>query len=201
MTDVEVPLWHAQLFYDREVTHLRQTIPGTPQNLTATDDASIGDCYRTAIACILGWHDPLQVPHFVAERNRLEAATGREAPWHERKLAREFLRALPDPRDLLLIDRETVVDLPLYYIASVNSKAGPWAHVVICRGDDVVHDPSGRDDYTLADLRDPNVEVLCSPYRPDPDLMIELWTKQAELEARADLLDAVHNDRTELDDY
>ena len=42
----------------RPMTALHQTISHDP------DNGKWGDCYRTAIACILGWDDPETVPHF-----------------------------------------------------------------------------------------------------------------------------------------
>lgn len=152
--------WTAEVVTPEEgITRLRQLHRHRP------DEGSIGDCYRTAIACLLGLTDPAEVPHFVAEDGGL--------PWEHIRLARAWLRGRD--LDLLFVELEEAKQLGVPHIVTVHSRSGPWKHVVIAQNGRVVHCPMGHD-YTLADrVEDTTVEILTRPYLPDPDEMVRRW--------------------------
>lgn len=149
-----------------EPKRLLQSIPAH-----RPDEGRIGDCYRTAVACLVGWGGKVEdVPHFVEERQTL----GGDSTWDDLRRARHWCRLLD--RDLSTVTHEQAIDLGLPYIASVPSKAGPWPHCVIGQHGEVIHDPSGGDHgYTLDVLTDDVVEILTLPYDPDPNLMVRIW--------------------------
>ncbi len=163
--------WESNIV-ELEPTRLVQSVPAR-----LTPDGRIGDCYRTAIACLLGAPYPSCVPHFVEQA--IEATGFDVKDWGDRRLARVWLRGIG--LDLMHVRREFARDSGHLYLAAVNSRKGDWSHIVVCRGDEVWWDPSGTDaGYTLADLRHPDdaVEVLCEPYDPDPDEMVRRWTER-----------------------
>lgn len=155
--------WTADLVC-RDWTKLRQTTPGHRPG-----EGLIGDCYRTAIACLIGATDPTEVPHFVEEN-----VTG--SGFDDRAAARHWLRRTLGI-DMMTVSLEAAKRYGVPYLVSVNSKTGPWHHIVVGLGEDVAHDPSGVDSYTLADVPDddPTAEVLCMMYEPDPDEMVRQW--------------------------
>lgn len=154
-----------------EPSRLVQSVPAR-----LTSDGRIGDCYRTAIGCLLGVPYPECVPHFVEQA--IEATGFDVADWGDRRRARTWLRGFG--LDLMSVKRSFAADTGHLYLASVNSRKGDWGHIVVCRREEVWWDPSGDPDagYTLADLRYPDdaVEVLCEPYDPDPDEMVRRWS-------------------------
>lgn len=128
-----------------------------------------GDCYRTAIACLLGLQAE-DVPHFVDQ-----ARDG--GHWEHMRLARHWLRERG--RDLAAVKVKEMREAGGAYIGSVESHRGPWRHAVVFLGDELWCDPSGLDDYTVDELADPACEVLCLPYEPGPDEMVEAWAQWA----------------------
>lgn len=119
----------------------------------------VGDCWRTAVGCLLGLADPLLVPHFVDE----DQARGDESStrWWTETVA--FAAGhLPEGQALFL--RQPV--FPVYadpssgwphVIASGPSPRGDWLHAVIVDAvtGDLVWDPHP----SRAGLAGPPVDV------------------------------------------
>lgn len=160
----ELPEWHAYPVVEFRLTRLTQSIPAHKPG-----EGAIGDCYRTAIACLVGSAKPETVPHFPEATMSIERAPG----WHSFALARRWLRSRG--RDLLEMDIGQAEQMDVPYLATVNSKTGDWGHCVIAHGSEIIHDPSGLGSYTMADLRHDRAEVLCFPYEPDPEEMLRRW--------------------------
>jgi hypothetical protein len=151
----------------------RQTIHGSPYNVSSFTPEGVGNCYSACIASLIGC--PIDdVPHIQFERNLAEYLAGIELPWHDRRIAREWLRREHE-LDLAVVDTAEAIRFDVHYIATVRSHRGPWNHAVIAHRGDVVFDPSGLDDYTAADFTDDNVEAVTLPYEPDPPTLIAMW--------------------------
>lgn len=101
-----------------------------------------GDCGRTAIACLLDLH-PSQVPHFFH---------GPENPLHD---PNEELKAWLAKRGITLLTFNLSSELkidevmecmnsqqPDVWYCLVGESANGVDHSVVCRGDQIVHDPS-----------------------------------------------------------
>lgn len=165
--------WPIEILAGLPFRRHRQRYQGSPYNLSSFEEAGVGDCYRTAIACLIGARTLEEVPHIQHRRNVDEYLAGIELPWHDRRIAREYLRTIG--LDLATVYRSAADELGVRYLVSVQSKKGPWLHVVIGHRGEVIFDPSGRDDYTMADAADELCEVICRPYEPDPAAMIVAW--------------------------
>lgn len=149
------------------LTELSQTIEGGPP----TPEEPPGDCYRTALASLLGCSSPTDVPHFVELSFwcREDGFGG----WHTHRLARQWMRDTLD-LDLICVDPEAAAASGATYLASVRSVRGPWNHSVVAQQGQVIHDPSGRLDlYRSAPIL--GAEMVVAPYDPDPDELIRLW--------------------------
>lgn len=184
--------WPVQIITGHPIDPVPQRFPGSPHQTTATDPASVGDCYRACIATLLAVpiDDVIHVQH---ARNLAEQAAGHELPWSDRRIAREHLRTahvvhLDPPFGTVAVDLADIsideaerLDVP--YIVTVTSKRGPWPHAVVAHRGEVVWDPSQHPDgYTLLDdQHEPGtaVEVLALPYDPDPEAMIEHYSRTA----------------------
>jgi hypothetical protein len=150
---------------DVEMTFLRQSIPAHRPG-----EGRVGDCYRTCIASLIGAKSPEDVPHFVEQR----MANG-DSNWDDLRRARLWLRERHE-MDLLCVNLDYAVRHNLPFLITVQSNTGPWPHVVIGRGTGIIHDPSGFGlPYTLDDAQDAVVEILVTPYTPDPDEMVRQW--------------------------
>lgn len=148
----------------------------------------LGDCYRTAIACILGATRANSVPHFVDQAEDLvdpEYVLG----WEAHRLARRWLRELGV--DLCPIALPAAIELGVPFLASVQSKRGEWGHIVVAQGAAIAHDPAGTaleraglpavtwaDVVEYAERDEPGVatgDVIVKPYSPDPDEQLATW--------------------------
>lgn len=119
-------------------THLTQTIADA-------DRQAVGDCWRTAVACLLDLTDPTEVPHFIA----IDRARGDESSTRWWTDTVDFVnRHTPDGLTLRLL---TPV-FPIYadpdggyphVIATGPSPRGDWYHAVIvdARTGELVWDP------------------------------------------------------------
>ncbi len=151
-----------------ELTFLRQSIPAHRPG-----EGRVGDCYRTCIASLIGKKNPEDVPHFVEQR----MANG-DSAWDDFRRARLWLRE-HEGVDLMYVNLDWAANQGMTYLITVRSKTGPWPHVVIGRGWEIIHDPSGCGfAYTLDDADEPLVEILCTPYTPDPDEMVRQWAQR-----------------------
>lgn len=121
-------------------THLTQTI-------TDTTGPVPGDCWRTAIACLLDRDDPTTVPHFIAaalpEGDDVDTSTA----WWDASVA-YVERCVPDGQTFLLLQPRFPVhaepDLAHpHVIATGRSPRGDWQHSVIAdaRTGELVWDP------------------------------------------------------------
>lgn len=168
-----------------ELTRLHQRHRGGPDG-----DRPRGDCWRTSIACILGAPDPTYVPHFVDDVEDL--VTSAPLGWETLRLARHWMRSHLE-LDLFPIDLDAASGTDRPFIASARSKTGPWWHVLVCQGTEVVHDTAahhatGTDPYTWQDVvdgGDTTTLMVVLPYQPGPDAQMANWM----LTARADHLD------------
>ncbi len=148
-------------------TTLLQRIPGSPPTVPGWVP---GDCYRTAIACLLGCSTPDEVPHFT---ELAEWCTGPHLGWHAHRLARQWLRETSD-MDLMFVPAGLAADLGRPYLATVQSVRGPWLHCTVAQHGAVIHDPSGRlANYRSATIVDAEVLVVC--YEPGPDELVREW--------------------------
>lgn len=110
------------------------------------DNGVIGDCYRTAIACLLEV-EPTEVPHFYEDLGVERDLTPDEyqAPvrWL-REMGFDLIEAYFDGDDIEVDDilaHQAVVNPGRYYILSGKSR-NQVNHVVICRDDGIVWDPA-----------------------------------------------------------
>lgn len=166
MTEVVV-----QVLLGMEPTRLVQMYRHTSNAHPSPGDPpeSIGDCYRTAIACLMSARRPDWVPHFGAMN--LDESRG----WEHYRLARLWLRD-EHGLDLAGIDRDEADELGVPYMAHVRSKRGPWGHVVVGQRGAVIHDPSQHEvGYSIDDLMQETVDVLVQPYEPGPDEQVADW--------------------------
>lgn len=137
------------------------------------DNSVIGDCFRTAIACLIGAVDPEAVPHFCEQTIR--AGLNEQGGWEDIAAARRWLRETHD-LDLLMVARGQADALGIAYMLTVKSRAGDWNHEVIGRHGEVIWDPAGVGGYSMADeFVDEPVGIITEPYRPDPDEMLRRW--------------------------
>jgi hypothetical protein len=91
---------------------------------TEQDDGILGDCWRTAIACLLDCESPLEVPHFI---DLYPDETTTES-WNE---AVKFVRGYKAGFTLGRFRSEhKELDLD-YLIAGGKSPRGDWEHCVI----------------------------------------------------------------------
>lgn len=162
--------------------HTQLYAVGAPRAYTALTPDGVGDCFRAAIATILGARTIDDVPHFAYQRNIDEYHAGHQLPGHDIILARRWLRDT-HLLDLATAERHTLTDHPTFWIATVHSANHPGgSHAVVGRGDAIIFDPSATDPhhctYTTADIADddPTALVLAEPYEPDPDIWSRWWT-------------------------
>jgi hypothetical protein len=149
-----------------------------------------GDCYRTAIACLLDAGHPERVPHFVDMVEDIKTNTS--LGWETHRQARLWLRSELE-LDLFPCLLEFAVDSGRPFMASAPSKSGDWWHVLVCQGAEVLHDPAAhqapdREPYVWQDVIDGGDDcavLLVLPYEPAPDAQLVAWA----LDAREDTLD------------
>lgn len=98
------------------------------------DNDLIGDCHRTAIGCLLDL-PPKEVPHFAVGENSIEEAK----KWLESKGYCLVMFPMDLPIDQILYNQE-FYNPNTYYMLTGTSPRGT-AHVVICCGGAIVHDP------------------------------------------------------------
>lgn len=121
------------------MTPYKQTIPHKP------DEGLYGDCWRTAIACLLD-QDPLTVPHFCNGADKPGDLTWRQdtIDWLRYNYGVTlFTIPITDDGNLAGVLEGCSVNNPeAYYLVEGESIAG--GHVVIAQGGKIVHDPAGR---------------------------------------------------------
>lgn len=152
----------------RETSRLMQAVPAHRPG-----EGRIGDCWRTGLACLLGAPTPTYVPHFVEDT--IDHPDGH---WEVLRVARLWLREMG--LDVMPVKPEAAAEWDCPYLCTVQSKRGPWPHIVVAWGETIWHDPSGVDGgYSWGDrLEDASAEVLCEPYGPEPDEMVRRWAAE-----------------------
>lgn len=142
---------------------------------------TIGDCFRTCIACLLGCPDPSFVPHFVEETIR--AGLDEHGGWEDIAAARRWLRE-HEQLDLAMVDISEAQRVGAAFLATVRSKAGPWNHSVVVDQAGLVWCPTTGDagSYSVDDIIEPIATVLVLPYDPDPDELLAAWRSLAAVD-------------------
>lgn len=137
---------------------------------------SIGDCFRTCIACLLGFDRPDLVPHFTMQSIVAAGHAGGGDLAADVTLARKWLRATKG-LGLAPVERDWAAQSGVPYKVTVRSKGGPWNHSVIAQHGEVIWCPTtGTGGYTLDDAIPETLPlVLCAPYQPGPDLALTYW--------------------------
>jgi len=173
--------FQVRVLLDRPFRRHPQRIPGTRTGPWSLDPSDVGDCFRACLASLVAADDLEDVPHFLHQRNVDEYLAGVELPWHDIRLAREWLRA--QALDLANIDRALLDELGARYIVTVRSHRGPWNHAVIAHRGAVVFDPSQHPrPYTFEDLHPEETGglALAEPYDPDPVELLAGWKALTE---------------------
>ena len=143
-------------------------------HLNGPDVTPVGDCYRTALACVLGLADPTMVPHFVdiELQHRSLAQPSISSLW-----AREWLRGKTGDADLAVIppdalhDLAVAEDMRIFGVATVPGHRATW-HCVVWEAlsNTCWHDPTPAEFrgrwYTVDDVD--AVEVVVARYEPGP---------------------------------
>ena len=147
-----------------------------------SDYSSIGDCFRTSIACLIGAKQADLVPHFCEQNIRAGIPDDYKGGWQDIASARRWLRG--EGLDLLFISRAQADEIGIAYKLTVKSHAGDWNHCVIARRGEVIWDPAGVGGYSMADDIGEPVGIITTPYEPEPDEMLRRW-HAADAEANA----------------
>ena len=108
------------------------------------EEGKIGDCYRTAIACLLGLH-PAEVPHFVEVNMYDGEATYKAVQEWLAKLDMTLLRVLYPASNSFddIVSSVSIVNPGIPFMICGKSKRGT-NHVVICQDGEILHDPSSK---------------------------------------------------------
>lgn len=114
----------------------KQLIDHDPEN------GKYGDCGRTAIACLLDMK-PENVPHFWGNNSDKIGVMGHKAcnNWLSKHGYAIFCIPYKDTSLQQLLDTQAHFNPGIYYMVIGTSKLG-CNHVVICKGNEIVHDPS-----------------------------------------------------------
>lgn len=99
-----------------------------------------GDCLRACIASVVGLSSD-KVPHFFDDNCDVETANARVRHWMTTYLYAPFWVSFPGDMPLTeLQNMMAVLNPDVYYILYCSCGGGD--HVVICKGDKIVHNPS-----------------------------------------------------------
>ena len=119
------------------------------------DNGSIGDCYRTALGCILNI-PPQEIPNFVEK----ETWDIDSKDW---LATQDYHKIEISPWNNLdtLLDHMEFYNPNIYYLLLGQSVRGV-NHWFVCCNDKIVHDPSGRNGYPIgpADNQYYFIEIL-----------------------------------------
>lgn len=113
------------------------------------DNNSFGDCFRTAIACVLEIL-PEKVPHVFEQGVTDQEGCDKMREW----LGQRGLSLVEVPMDYTL---QVVLDWAArqipdgHYLLSGKSDAG-CGHMVVCKGNQIVHDPAMRENPIVGPL-------------------------------------------------
>lgn len=168
-----------QYLLDREPTRLMQVHMHGQYASTGIS----GDCFRTAIACLLGAQDPADLPHFVQDTIDANGGTVHDDGTEDIRRARLWLRD-NEGLDLAPVSATLALGYGVPFVVTVQSKAGPWGHSVLVLADRTVHCPTtgSSGGYTVADINDPDHDtalVLAMPFDPEPNEWARLVRQEA----------------------
>ena len=117
-----------------------------------------GDCYRTALACILDM-EPEEVPDYSNNESFAELTN----EWLLEKGLKRFSIAYSGENYRDLICDMSINNSGIYYLLFAQSPS-KTNHCYVCLNDDIIHDPSGRDETPIGPCDDGYfwIEVLVS---------------------------------------
>jgi len=136
----------------------------------------VGDCYRTALACLFGLDNPERVPHFVDIELQHRSI---HQPSVSHLWAREWIRDATGGCDLASCPATVIHDLavlegvPIYGVATVPGHRATW-HCVVWESltNACWHDPTPphlrTKNYTADDVTE--LEVVVLPWEPGPNV-------------------------------
>lgn len=107
------------------------------------DNGSIGDCFRTCIACLLDLA-PADVPHFAEGMPSGEVMRERARAWLAGRGLYFFEIPFVGTELGRLLEYMASVNPGIHYMLSGKSRNGV-GHFVLCRDAQIVHDPSQND--------------------------------------------------------
>lgn len=116
-------------------------------------DGIIGDCWRTALACLLDKESPEDVPHFLQDCPDVDTFYERSAAWLVEEGYAMFTCVYePSTKERtpeLIIEGVSSQNPGLLWLLAGLSAAND-NHVVICCDNEIVHDPSIRNSGIVA---------------------------------------------------
>lgn len=114
------------------------------------DNGQYGDCFRTAVACLLDLH-PSDVPHFAddPEQNMWDRARNWVDEWAGLNL---FMFPQAGERDEIMNNMEVLNAGQAYMLMGLSRDGN--GHVVLCRNNQVIHDPSWAQQSVVAPYPD-----------------------------------------------
>lgn len=139
-------------------------IPHTQTIPYPSEDTGPGDCWRTCIASVLDIQDPLGVPHFADEitwwEDTLNWLDNQGLQMHYATYASSSI-----VEAIVWFGRTR----PGYWIMGGESpRNSEWAHVVIMRGNKMVHDPHPERTGLAGPLTDDNTwDAVTFNWRPN----------------------------------
>jgi hypothetical protein len=151
------------------ITELEQLYKNGPEF------SPVGDCYRTALACLFGFKDPEAVPHFVDEACN---AFGKGGIAPEPMWVREWAQSIG--WDMAGLDLESCKDwckvtgVPLFGLATVPGHQAKWHSVVWDVLESRVRwDPSTCESRDLDEdmISGGYLEIVVAKYDPGPETM------------------------------
>ncbi len=102
-----------------------------------------GDCFRACLSSLLGYEDPLDVPHFFGEYNDDDSELMWESVdqwlYDKHKLKHISIPWQFDSLDKLFEYTTVIVGDLAFMLLGSSPRAN---HVVICRNGEIIHDPS-----------------------------------------------------------
>ena len=115
--------------------------PHKQLNIHSPENGIYGDCFRTALACLLDMN-PYDIPNFAEDEkfNKDEISVANE--WLEKK--GYVIISIAYPKEILLKDimeSMKIINPGIHYLLIGESRSGV-DHNVICKNDKIVHDTS-----------------------------------------------------------
>lgn len=115
------------------------------KKLIQTQHSSNGDCFRTAIACVMDFKTPERVPNFFESENTAESAELKFKHFVEAHRKTFISFPVPYPHVKRCVDMLTLENPKHYWIIGGVNKAGNH-HVCIYKDGQFIWDPSGKNE-------------------------------------------------------